>query len=151
MRGPPVRVHMEDMAHAHRHGLSTRDEPGRARATLATQLRTGAVILLVAYGIVCLVLAFTNAVPAAFIDLGLVALAAAWAGTRAPRMTGVLLVLAGAVIGPVTALVARAAGGTYAAAAADRLLVLVFAVPVAAGVLLFLAARLRPPENVSDR
>ena len=149
MRGPPARTHMARMAHAHRSRVWSPSPT--SRVALARQLRTCAVILLVAYGIVCLVLAFTDAVPAAFIGLGLVALAAAWAGTRAPGPTGVLLVLAGAVIGPVTALVARAAGGTYAAAAADRLLVLVFAVPVAAGIVLLLSTRLGARESVSDR
>ena len=37
-------------------------------------------------------------------------------------------------------LVARAVGGTYASAADDRLLVLMFAVPFAAGILLLAAA-----------
>jgi len=151
MGAPRLRVQMEGVAHTHRHPLSTHGELGGARATLARQLRTLAAILLVAYGIVCLVLAFSNVVPGAFIDLGLVVFAAAWAGTRAPRATGVLLLLSGAVIGPVTALAARAAGGTFASAASDRLLVLVFAVPAAAGLVLLLAARLRPRERVSDR
>jgi len=102
-----------------------------------------ALILLVAYGIVCLVLVFSDSsVPGGFIDLGLVAFAAAGAGWYAPRLTGVLLALAGAVIGPATALAARAVGGTYASAAADRLLVILFAVPFAAGILLLVAARI---------
>ncbi|HVM57010.1 MAG TPA: hypothetical protein VMT74_06075 [Gaiellaceae bacterium] len=152
MGAPRVRAQMEGMAHVSRHRLAGRGRVGDARATLARQLHTGAGILLAAYGIVCLVLAFSDTVPGTFIDLGLVAFAAAWAGTRAPAMTGVLLVLSGALIGPATALLARAAGGTYAAAAPDRLLVLVFAVPVAAGILLLVAARLRHPGGgVSER
>jgi hypothetical protein len=126
------------MAHPRSHHLSV----GGVAAT-ARLLETGALILLVAYGIVCLVLAFSDSsVPGGFIDLGLAAIAAAGAGWYAPRLTGVLLVLTGAVIGPMTALTARAVGGTYASAAADRLLVILFAVPFAAGTLLLVAARI---------
>jgi len=124
------------MAHPRSHHLSH----GGVAAT-ARLLETGAVILLVAYGIVCLVLVFSDSsVPGGFIDLGLVAFAAAGAGWFAPRPSGVLLVLTGAVIGPATALAARAVGGTYASAAADRLLVILFVVPFAAGILLLVAA-----------
>ena len=115
---------------------------GHAMAT-ARLLQTAAVLVLVAYGIVCLVLVFSDSrVPGGFIDLGLVAIAGAVAGWYAPRPTGVLLVLTGAVIGPATALAARAVGGTYASAAADRLLVILFVVPFAAGILLLVAARI---------
>jgi len=126
------------MAHPRSHHLSV----GSVVAT-ARLLKTGALILLVAYGIVCLVLVFSDSrVPGGFIDLGLVAIAGAVAGWYAPRPTGVLLVLTGAVIGPATALAARAVGGTYASAAADRLLVILFVVPFAAGILLLVAARI---------
>ena len=130
------------MAHPRSHHLSYGAWP-RPRV-----LKTGALILLVAYGIVRLVLAFSDSsVPGGFIDLGLVSFAAAGAGWYAPRLTGVLLVLSGAVIGPATALAARAVGGTYASAAADRLLVILFAVPFAAGLLLLGAARVGGHEE----
>lgn len=68
-------------------------------ATPVRLLETGAVSLLIAYGVVCLILVFS-----------------------------------------VRDMVARAVGGTYASAAGDRLLVLMFAVPFAAGILLLAAA-----------
>ena len=125
------------MTHPGSHRLSHDHAVATARL-----LETAAVVVLVAYGVVCVVLAFSDSsVPGGFIDLGLVSIAAAGAGWYAPRLTGVLLVLSGAVVGPATVLAARAVGGTYASVAADRLVVVLLAAPVAAGLLMVLAAR----------
>jgi hypothetical protein len=109
-----------------------------ATPAAARLLATGAVSLLIAYGIVSLILVFSDDVPDPFIDLGVLAFAAAALGWWAPRETGLVLVVSGGVIGPGVALLARAVGGTYAGAAPGRLLALMFAVPVVAG-LMFLA------------
>ena len=128
------------MAHTRSHRI--------ASATLSPGVRTletTASALLVAYGIVCLVLALTSSdVPGGFIDLGLVAFAAALAGWYAPVPTGALLAVSGGLLGPAVYLVAYAVGGTYAAAAPARQLVFLFAVPVLAGVLLLAAGRIAP-------
>jgi hypothetical protein len=116
--------------------LGSHHLPADVTHAAARLLATGAVSLLVAYGIVSLILVFTDDVPDSFVDLGVLAFAAAAVGWWAPRATGLVLVVSGGVIGPGVALLAGALGGTYASAAPGRLLALMFAVPVAAGLML---------------
>ncbi len=111
------------------------------RRVLAWYLKVAAVSLLVAYGAVCFVLATADRVVFdGFVEFGVWALVAAGAGWLAPRLVGLLLVLSGAVLGPATWLVARSVGGNYASAVDGRVLVTLFAAPVVAGAMLWLAA-----------
>jgi len=113
------------------------------RRALAWYLKVAAVSLLVAYGAVCFVFATADRVVFdGFVEFGVWALAAAGAGWLAPRLVGLLLVLSGAALGPATWLVARSAGGNYASAVDGRVLVTLFAVPVVAGAMLWIAADL---------
>ena len=118
--------------------------PAAQRNLVAVRyLKVAAVTLLVAYGGVCFVLATTDRVMFdGFVEFGVWALVAAGAGWLAPRAVGFLLVLSGALLGPATWLVARSVGGNYASSADARVLVTLFARPVVAGSMLWIAARL---------
>jgi len=120
-------------------------------AAVARRLRVSALAVLVAYAISCFVLTFSRSdVPASVDDLGVLALLLAGCGVLVPRPTGLVLVLVGAVVGPATWLLARAAGNDYAASVDPRLLVFFFAPLVAAGALILLADGVddadRPPS-----
>ena len=111
-------------------------------ATAARQLEIAAATLLIAYGVVCFVLVFSDAnAPGGVIELGVCAIVSAAVGFLAPGLTGVVLLLAGAVTGPATALIALAVGGNYATTLEPALLVAFFVVPAVAGTLLLAAAR----------
>jgi len=116
----------------------------REGEAIASRLEIGAATLLVAYAIVCFVVASSDgSVPDAVVDLGVGALVAAGVGWLAPRLTGLVLVLTGAVIGPATVLIARGVGHNYAASLDIRALAALFATPFIAGILLLVADRVK--------
>jgi uncharacterized membrane protein YeaQ/YmgE (transglycosylase-associated protein family) len=115
----------------HRHPLAAVD--------VRHALERSAVVLLSAYGLVCIIWAFSDSgAPDLLVGLGLYALIGALAATLAPRLTGVVVALS-SVAGVLTALAARWLGQTYATTLDDLQLAALFAVPFAAGALLLAA------------
>ena len=105
-------------------------------------LRRAALTLLGAYGVVCVVLPFLDgSLPAGIVDLGVAALAGVAAGVYAPRATAFVLVLSGAVVGPLVALAARLSDAGFPQAIGTALLVVLLAVPALAGLLLLAGTR----------